>query len=145
MKVMLKTDPQRSALMGRVRQKKTESEEAVARALRRNGFAYRRNVRSLPGSPDFANKTRRWAIFVNGCFWHHHRNCERGTMPKRNRIFWESKFVTNRKRDAANIRALRANGYNTIIIWECECRSEKRLAQRLNRISDSQSSRNLVV
>jgi DNA mismatch endonuclease, patch repair protein len=105
--------------MKRVRQSRTSAEDAVAEALCAAGLSYRRNVRSLPGAPDFANKSRGWAIFVNGCFWHHHR-CSRGTTPTRNRAFWQEKFAANRKRDARKARALRALGFKVLVIWECE-------------------------
>ena len=85
--------PERSALLARVKQKKTRPEEEVARRLRDLGLAYRRNVRTLPGSPDFANRSRGWAIFVNGCFWHHHTGCRRAGVPKHNRAFWQAKFA----------------------------------------------------
>ena len=62
----LRTDPDRSALMRRVRQRGTSPEIIVARICRDLGLRYRLNVKSLPGSPDLANKTKRWAIFVNG-------------------------------------------------------------------------------
>lgn len=113
-------DAARSALMKRVRQKRTRAEDLVAAMLRGEGLAYRRNVRSLPGSPDFANKTRKWAVFVNGCFWHHHTACRRATIPTHNRDFWVAKFAANRKRDAAKICALRRLGYRVRLIWECE-------------------------
>jgi DNA mismatch endonuclease (patch repair protein) len=112
--------PERSALLARVRRARTTSEEAVARLLRAAGLAYRRNVRTLPGSPDFANRTKGWAIFVNGCFWHHHTACRRATVPKNNRPFWSAKFVANRRRDAEKIRRLRALGFRVLVIWECE-------------------------
>lgn len=111
---------ERSRLLGRVKQTRTAPEEIVAAALRAAGIAYRRNVRDLPGSPDFANKRRRFAVFVNGCFWHHHTGCRRATVPKNNRAFWEAKFVANRKRDADRIRALRLAGFRVLVIWECE-------------------------
>lgn len=88
-------------------------------ALRAIGIHYRRNVRGLPGSPDFANKRRRWAIFVMGCFWHQHRGCKRATVPKRNHAFWVAKFAQNRRRDAAKIRRLRALGFRVYLLWEC--------------------------
>jgi DNA mismatch endonuclease (patch repair protein) len=116
----LPTDPARSALMKRIGRARTAPEDLVAEKLRASGLAYRRNVRSLPGSPDFANKTKRWAIFVNGCYWHHHKGCRRATIPTRNRAFWVDKFAANRKRDAAKARALRAMGYRVRIVWECE-------------------------
>ncbi|HEX5933568.1 MAG TPA: very short patch repair endonuclease [Pseudorhizobium sp.] len=119
--------------MSRVRQRGTKPELIVASWLRRAGYAYRLNVKSLPGSPDFANRKRKWAIFVNGCFWHHHTSCKRGTTPKSNVDFWQSKFSVNRSRDAAAIKSLRRRGYKVILIWECETLSGVVLAEKLQR------------
>jgi DNA mismatch endonuclease (patch repair protein) len=63
---------------------------------------------------------RRWAIFVHGCFWHHHPGCRRATIPKRNRSFWLDKFKANRRRDAEAIRELRQRAWDVLVIWECE-------------------------
>ncbi|WP_414833035.1 very short patch repair endonuclease [Afifella sp. YEN Y35] len=114
------TTAERSALMGRVRQKETSPELRIASLLRELGVGYRKNVRALPGSPDFANRKRRWAIFVNGCYWHHHTNCRKATVPKANRDFWWAKFERNRQRDARAIRELRRAGYRVAVIWECQ-------------------------
>lgn len=130
----LPTDPVRSALMKRVRRSGTSTELIVAKVCRTLNIAYRCNVRSLPGSPDLANKSRRWAIFVNGCYWHHHTGCARATVPRRNHEFWVDKFLSNRRRDAARIRQLRANGFKVALIWECEVDDEPRLRQRLAQI-----------
>jgi len=127
-------NPARSALMRRVRQERTSAEDAVARSLRAAGIAYRRNVRSLPGSPDFANKSRRWALFVQGCFWHHHTNCKRATIPKSNCRFWSEKFAANRRRDAAKVRQLRRAGYRVLLIWECRIAAVD-VADRLLRLT----------
>ena len=116
----LKTDPIRSALMKRIRRVRTSPEEQVSVVLRELGIKYRRAPRDLPGSPDFANKKERWAIFVNGCFWHHHARCHRATVPTRNRPFWEAKFADNKHRDKAKIVALKALGFNVLVVWECE-------------------------
>lgn len=116
--------------MRRVRQKGTRTERSLGSLLRSLGIGYRLNVKSLPGTPDFANKTRKWAIFVNGCFWHHHR-CKLGTTPKRNREFWSEKFADNRKRDAAKIKQLRALGYRVVVIWQCELKRSDEVAARL--------------
>lgn len=124
------TDQVRSALMARIRQRGTAPERAVAKAMRDIGLAYRKNVRGLPGSPDFANRRRRWALFVQGCYWHHHR-CPRGTTPARNRAFWLEKFAINRARDARAIRALRKMGFRVVVIWECQSRDPIALAKRL--------------
>lgn len=116
--------------MARVRQKDTRPERVVAAALRALGHGYRKNVRTLPGSPDFANRRAGWAILVNGCYWHHH-SCRRGTTPTRNREFWTAKFDANRARDARAIRALRALGLRVVLVWECETPDIDRLALRL--------------
>ena len=126
-RVRLVTDPARSALMRRVRQKGTAAEKVVASACRELGLRYRRNVKSLPGSPDLANKTHRWAIFVHGCFWHRHPRCGKATTPKRNAAFWREKFETNRIRDARKARQLRRAGYRIIVIWQCETENRERL------------------
>ena len=124
--------PGASARMARIRQAKTKPESQIASILRLIGLSYRRNVRSLPGSPDFANKTKRWAIFVNGCYWHHHTACKRATLPKANRSFWLEKFTANRRRDAKAIGALRRIGFKVAVVWECEAESqETRLRQVL--------------
>lgn len=128
------SDPQRSVLMAAVRQRGTRAELTVAGILRRLGHAYRLNVRSLPGSPDIANRKRRWAIFVQGCFWHHHTNCRRATVPKSNTDFWTAKFIANRARDARTIRALRASGFKVVTVWECEVAKPDTLTARLAQI-----------
>lgn len=127
-------DPRRSALMSRVRQRGTAPELATAEVLRSLNAAYRLNVKSLPGSPDFANKKRKWVVFVHGCFWHHHTGCKRATIPKTNENFWRQKFGANRTRDAASIRSLRRSGFRVAIVWECEAADMRRLKARLSKI-----------
>lgn len=117
--------------MQRVRRRGTPAEAAVAKLCREIGLHYRLNVKSLPGSPDLANKSKRWAIFVNGCFWHRHRNCRLATTPKRNREFWQRKFIENRKRDAKKARELRNLGFLVAIVWQCEVVDREALRRRL--------------
>ena len=117
--------------MQRVRRSGTPAEEQVATICRALGMRYRRNVRSLPGSPDLANQTRQWAIFVNGCFWHHHKGCKKATVPKRNHAFWLEKLETNRRRDAKKIRELRGLGFRVLLLWECEAADDEMVRCRL--------------
>lgn len=127
-------DPARSALMRRVRREGTRGEEQVARALRALGIRFRRNVKSLPGSPDFANQARRWAVFVHGCFWHRHEACLRATTPTRNRDFWLDKFQANKKRDRKKARLLRGMGFSVLTIWECQVQERSNIDRRLARL-----------
>jgi DNA mismatch endonuclease Vsr len=129
-------DPATSLRMGRIRQKGTKFETVVATILRELGFRYRKNVKQLPGSPDFANRSRRWAVFVNGCFWHHHTACRKATVPKTNTDFWTRKFNDNRRRDARAITSLRKKGFRVVVTWECE---EDSVGARLAKILEARS------
>ena len=126
------TTATRSKLMGRVRQARTEPEERVAAWLRAHGIAYRRNVRSLTGRPDFANRRVGFAIFVHGCFWHRHAGCSRTSSPVRNAEFWEDKFVANVARDARQKADLEEAGLIVVTVWECESTSEEELSSKLS-------------
>jgi len=127
-------DPARSDLMRSVRREGTRAEEEVARALRQMNIHFRRNVKTLPGSPDFANQARRWAIFVHGCFWHRHEACVRTTTPTRNRDFWLEKFEANQRRDRQKARLLRGMGFTVLTIWECQTGDQAAVNRRLARL-----------
>jgi len=116
--------------MAKVRQSHTTPEEAVASALRELGAFYRRNVRTLPGRPDFANRSRGWVIQVHGCFWHQH-DCKRGTIPAHNREAWLSKFSRNKQRDLEVEAALESSGLRVLTVWECETRNRQSLVDKL--------------
>ena len=85
----------RSWNMSRIRGKDTSIEISVRSYLFRNGFRFRKNVSSLPGSPDIVLPKSRTVIFINGCFWHHHEGCGYATVPKSRPEFWMSKFERN--------------------------------------------------
>ena len=127
----LRTTKERSLRMAGVRQTATRPELVVRNILRSLGVHYVTRNRNLPGSPDIANRSRKFAIFVHGCFWHRHRNCRMTTTPKRNRAFWESKFRMNIQRDRLAVHALRDLGFRVLIIWECQTRDSERLNSRI--------------
>lgn len=122
------TTARTSARMARVRQYGTDPELLVRAAARAAGLRYTLANRDLPGSPDLANRTRRFAIFVHGCFWHRHAGCVRATTPKSNRAFWIAKFERNTARDRASIRTLKKQGFRVLVIWECEVAQQVQLA-----------------
>src|SRR5262249_28925614 len=101
------TDATTSARMKRVRQHGTDLELIVRRFLWHHGLRFSVHNRDLPGSPDIANRKRRWAVFVHGCFWHGHRRCKLARLPKNNNEFWIKKVHDNRRRDAARTKELR--------------------------------------
>lgn len=120
-----------SRRMGRIRQRDTEAELSVRRVARELGLRYTTQNRKLPGSPDLANRSRRFAIFVHGCFWHRHVGCIRTTSPKTNRRFWTAKFRRNQQRDLEVLRELRRRGFRTIVIWECEAENSENIERSL--------------
>jgi DNA mismatch endonuclease (patch repair protein) len=91
-------------------------------------------VRSLPGSPDLANKTKMIAVYVHGCFWHRHQGCKQTTTPKDNAEFWRTKFEQNVARDRRKEEALRKLGFEVAVVWECEAGDEKRLDRTLRKV-----------
>src|SRR3954451_2257384 len=97
----LRTEPAPSARMGSVRQSGTAPELTIRRAVSTLGLRYTVRNRDLPGSPDLANRSRRWAIFVHGCYWHRHEGCHKATLPRTNTDFWLQKFSRNVTRDEA--------------------------------------------
>jgi len=111
----------------------TGPEQAVRRIVHTLGHRYRIGVTALPGSPDLANRARRWAILVHGCYWHHHPGCKRAGLPKHNRDWWRRKFNENTRRDARKIKALKALGFRVLVVWECETRDVGRLRVRLHK------------
>ena len=78
------------------------------------------NYKNLPGSPDIYLSKYKAAIFINGCFWHMHKNCKYSTIPKNNHDFWKEKLEGNIKRDKRNYRKLEDMGIRVIIVWGCE-------------------------
>lgn len=107
-----------------VRSSGTAAELAVRALVTQLGIRYRTRNSDLPGSPDLANRRKRWAIFVHGCFWHRHAHCRRSVLPKNNATYWLDKFARNRKRDRRAALALRRHGFRLLTIWECQLRSD---------------------
>ena len=122
---------QRSRTMRAVRSHDTKPEMAVRRLLHRLGYRYRLHRRDLPGTPDIVFGPRRKVIFVHGCFWHGH-SCPRGArLPATNVDYWRRKIDRNVERHAEQTERLRATGWATLVIWECQTAPEQTLVERL--------------
>jgi DNA mismatch endonuclease, patch repair protein len=117
--------------MARIRSKDTAPERVVRRLLADSGVRYRMNVRDLPGKPDFANKRRRFAVFVHGCFWHSHENCSLASDPKSNRNYWQPKLGRTKARDIEHVLKLEQRGYKVLTVWECDTRRPGAAAKRV--------------
>jgi DNA mismatch endonuclease (patch repair protein) len=129
-----RTDVRTSIRMRRVRRAGTGPEQHVLKALRASRLKYSTANHKLPGSPDFANQRRQWAIFVHGCFWHAHVGCRRARLPMRNRRLWQAKFLANTSRDRRVQLDLRRAGYRVFVIWECQLRKEAVLRRLISKL-----------
>ena len=137
------TSDQRHRCMSHIHSKNTKPELAVRRWLWGHGYHYRLNVGSVPGRADIVMRKYRTAIFVNGCFWHGHGvDMEEGSavesskcckIPKTNREFWVNKIRRNLQRDKDNYRVLLDNGWQVIVVWECQL-APKRLESTMREV-----------
>ena len=132
------TPQQRHYCMSRIRSKDTTPEKRVRQWLWQHGYRYRLCVKGVPGKPDIVMRKYRTAIFVNGCFWHgHHVQCTMNNVqctiedskcckiPKTNREFWVAKIQRNQERDQENYKVLEENGWQVIVLWECQLKVKK--------------------
>ena len=113
----------RSRNMSHIRSTNSKPEATVRKILFSHGFRYRKNVRTLPGKPDIVLPKYKAVIFVNGCFWHKH-DCPRFVWPSSNQDYWRPKILGNVERDKKNAEQLRSQGWNVIVVWECEVYQE---------------------
>lgn len=105
--------------MARIRSKDSAPELLVRRLIHQSGFRYRLHRHDLPGRPDMVFPGRRKIIFVHGCFWHSH-DCHLAHQPGSHSEYWTPKLERNKARDKANREKLRAQGWDVLVIWECE-------------------------
>jgi DNA mismatch endonuclease, patch repair protein len=115
---------QRSYNMASIRSKGNKTtEKAFAQLLRKARVTgWRRHV-NLPGKPDFVFRSRKVALFIDGCFWHACPRCYR--LPEDNRPYWKMKMLRNRRRDRKTSRLLRADGWRVLRFWEHSLAGER--------------------
>ncbi|WP_211608642.1 very short patch repair endonuclease [Paraburkholderia haematera] len=121
----------RSWLMSRVTSKNTTPELFVRGLLHRMGYRFRLHGPNLRGRPDIVFSKKKKVIFVHGCFWHGHRDCRLGRLPRTNLDFWAPKIERTRARDTETVAALEALGWKTLVVWQCELKNVELLTERL--------------
>ncbi|QEK00890.1 very short patch repair endonuclease [Treponema phagedenis] len=126
----------RSDIMSKISGKETKPEIMVRKYLFAHGFRYRKNVANLPGKPDIALPKYKTVIFVNGCFWHGHKNCKNAELPTTNTEFWRIKISATIERDKRQKLELQKIGYRVLTVWQCELTAKKREHTLENLISE---------
>ncbi|XYK79949.1 MAG: very short patch repair endonuclease [Labrenzia sp.] len=127
------TPERRSKNMSAIRSKGMKPEMIVRKLVFSLDYRYRLHRKDMPGKPDLVFGPKKKAIFVHGCFWHQHHdpNCKDGRMPKSRLEYWVPKLERNRARDKASLEALAEQGWDCLVIWECETKELSQLESRI--------------
>ncbi|MDA8056071.1 MAG: very short patch repair endonuclease [Thermoplasmatales archaeon] len=107
----------RSKVMSSIKGKDTKPERILGEVVDRRIFRFQPNIL---GRPDFGNKKRKLAVFVDGCFWHGCPLCYKE--PASNKHYWSSKLLRNRGHDEEVTNMLERQGYRVFRFWEHEVR-----------------------
>lgn len=114
---MRKTREQISYNMRRIRNKDSEIELLLRKALWDKGFRYRKNVKKVFGCPDIAFIGKKIAIFIDSEFWHGYDWDNRKHDFKSHQEFWIPKIERNIARDNEVTSYLINNGWIVIRFW----------------------------
>jgi DNA mismatch endonuclease, patch repair protein len=125
-----RTREQISAQMRSIRKTNTRPELAVRSLTHSLGYRFRLHRSDLPGTPDLAFPARKKVIFVHGCFWHQHA-CSLARKPKSNQGYWLPKLSRNVARDVRVRQELAADGWEALVVWECEISNIPQLSRRI--------------
>ncbi len=128
------TKEERRRCMAAIKGRDTLPEMIVRKYLFSRGLRYRVNDKKLPGSPDIVLRKYGAVIFIDGCFWHGHKDCKYYRLPSSNVEFWKSKIARNTARDYVNNVDLELAGWRVIRIWECEIKTKAKREATLNEI-----------
>lgn len=138
---------QRRKNMQAVKNKGSKIEIALAKALWKKGFRYRKNDKTVFGKPDFTFKGLKIAVFCDSEFWHGKDWEKKKHEHKSNIEFWHKKIERNIQRDIEVNEQLKKEGWKVLRFWgkdieknldfciqEIEQEIEKRKNEKIQRI-----------
>lgn len=127
----------RSRMMAGIKGRNTKPEILIRKLLHKKGFRFRIHVKDLPGKPDIVLPKYKAVIFVNGCFWHGHKDCHLFKLPATRTEFWQEKITRNQANDSKSINLLLENNWKVGVVWECSIRGATKDTNRvINIISE---------
>lgn len=118
------TPAQRSKIMAAIRSTNTKDEVRLAKALWHLGYRYRKNNRTVFGTPDLTFKKLKIAIFVDSEFWHGKDWENPKNRVKTNPDFWRKKIERNRQRDIEVNQYLEAHDWKVLRFWSAEIEND---------------------
>lgn len=111
--------------MSRVKAKGTSIEKSMGSALCNAGLrGYRKNLRSVIGTPDFCWTERKIAVFCDSSFWHGFNWQKEKAKIKVRKKFWFKKIEDNIKRDKVVTMRLRRNGWKVLRFWDFDIKND---------------------
>jgi len=114
-----------SKTLAKVKGVDTKGEKLLRSTLWKQGFRFRKNVRTLPGKPDIVFPTEGIVVFCDGDFWH-----GRNWLKDKQRLaagpnapYWVAKIKANKDRDKRYNRELKLLGWTVLRFWETDVRN----------------------
>ena len=120
-----------SRIMRAVKSKDSRAERALAKAMWDRGLRYRKHVKGISGTPDFAFIGPKIAVFCDGDFWHGRGWEKRGFgswVDQFTRLkspeFWQRKIAANMERDKRVNDRLREQGWKVFRFLESDIQED---------------------
>lgn len=107
----------------KIKNKDTQIEKILAKAMCNKGLRYRKNCKTVYGKPDFCFKGKKVAVFCDSEFWHGKKFLNGETF-KTNKEFWEDKIMRNIERDIRVNIILQDKGWTVLRFWGSEIKNE---------------------
>lgn len=120
---MKKSKEQISHNMKMIKNKDTQIEILLRKALWDRGLRYRKNVKGILGKPDIAFIGKKVAVFCDSEFWHGFDWENRKKDFKSNQEFWIPKIERNIQRDIDVTTELENQGWVVIRLWGNEIKN----------------------
>lgn len=114
------TQEQRSKIMASIKGSGTKDEVRLAKALWHLGYRYRKNNKTVFGTPDITFKKWKIALFVDSEFFHGKDWETQKDRVKTNTEFWQKKIERNWQRDMEVNQTLKAQGWSVLRFWSSE-------------------------
>ena len=83
------------------------------------------SARDLPGTPDIVIRSHQVAVFVHGCYWHSHYDCQSRNPHLQQSSDRERRLADIVKHDSEVVFRLMRSNWRCVIVWECSIRSEQ--------------------
>ncbi len=135
------SEEQRSKNMRAIRSTNTKAEIRLAKSLWNLGYRYRKNKRTVFGTPDLTFKKLKIAIFVDSEFFHGKDWETQKDRVKTNTEFWQKKIERNIQRDIEVNNYLESQNWKVLRFWSAEI--EKNLEECVATIQSEIISRQI--